>query len=71
MRLHPRLVVGTSPPHVRLLSGTESRVHAPVFSCLSRLSPELYMRRPSQEKYRLDNILKKKASEGVKIYVIV
>ena len=35
------------------------------------LSPELYMRRPCQEKYRLDNILKKKASEGVKIYVIV
>lgn len=35
------------------------------------LSPELYMRRPTQEKYRLDNILKKKAEEGVQIYVIV
>lgn len=35
------------------------------------LSPELYMRRPTQDKYRLDNILKKKAEEGVMIYVIV
>lgn len=37
----------------------------------NRLSPELYMRRPSQEKYRLDNILKKIAERGVKIHVIV
>lgn len=35
------------------------------------LSPELYLRRPGKPKYRLDNILKKKAEEGVKIFVIV
>lgn len=35
------------------------------------LSPELYLRRPGIPKYRLDNILKKKAEEGVKIFVIV
>ncbi|CED85185.1 Phospholipase D1 [Phaffia rhodozyma] len=35
------------------------------------LSPELYMRRPAQAKYRLDNIMKKKAEEGVKFYIIV
>lgn len=37
----------------------------------SRLSPELYMRRPAQAKYRLDNIMKKKAEEGVKFHIIV
>ncbi|EJT98705.1 phospholipase D [Dacryopinax primogenitus] len=35
------------------------------------LSPELYMRRPNKEHYRLDQILRKKAREGVKIYVII
>ncbi|CEH19132.1 Phospholipase D1 [Ceraceosorus bombacis] len=35
------------------------------------LSPEMYLRRPGTPKYRLDNILKKKASEGVKIFVIL
>ncbi|KZT60114.1 phospholipase D [Calocera cornea HHB12733] len=35
------------------------------------ISPELYMRRPNKEHYRLDQILRKKAREGVKIYVIV
>ncbi|KAM0455617.1 hypothetical protein ACHAPV_007694 [Trichoderma viride] len=37
------------------------------------LSPELFMRRPPHEKqeYRLDQILKRKAEEGVKIFVIV
>jgi len=37
------------------------------------LSPELYLRRPpsNNEQYRLDRILKKKAEEGVKIYVVV
>ncbi|EXJ95576.1 phospholipase D [Capronia coronata CBS 617.96] len=37
------------------------------------LSPELYMRRPPQvaQKWRLDRILKRKAEEGVKIFVIV
>lgn len=37
------------------------------------LSPELFMRRPPHEKqeYRLDQILKRKADEGVKIFVIV
>ena len=37
------------------------------------LSPELYMRRPPaiSQKWRLDRLLKKKAEEGVKIFVIV
>jgi len=35
------------------------------------LSPEVYLRRPGQPKYRLDNILKRKAEQGVKIFVIL
>ncbi|KAJ1030304.1 hypothetical protein NDA16_001214 [Ustilago loliicola] len=35
------------------------------------LSPELYLRRPGHPKWRLDNVLKKKAEEGVKIFVII
>ncbi|ORX40300.1 hypothetical protein BD324DRAFT_641172 [Kockovaella imperatae] len=35
------------------------------------LSPELYLRRPGDERYRLDNLLKRKAEEGVKVYVII
>ncbi|KIP01912.1 hypothetical protein PHLGIDRAFT_96565 [Phlebiopsis gigantea 11061_1 CR5-6] len=35
------------------------------------LSPELQMRRPNMEKYRLDKLLERKAKEGVKIYVIL
>nr|CAG8433336.1 7954_t:CDS:10 [Entrophospora candida] len=37
------------------------------------LSPEVYLRRPpyKNEEYRLDRLLKKKAEEGVKIYVIL
>lgn len=35
------------------------------------LSPELYLRRPGHPKWRLDNILQKKAREGVKIFVIL
>ncbi|KAG8214440.1 phospholipase D [Butyriboletus roseoflavus] len=35
------------------------------------LSPELQLRRPNKDKYRLDRILERKASEGVKIYVIL
>ncbi|KAF8635992.1 hypothetical protein AX15_000154 [Amanita polypyramis BW_CC] len=35
------------------------------------LSPELLMRRPNKDHYRLDHLLKRKASEGVKIYVIL
>ncbi|CAO1625909.1 unnamed protein product [Sympodiomycopsis kandeliae] len=35
------------------------------------LSPELYLRRPGSPKWRLDNILQKKAQEGVKIFVIL
>ncbi|CAG8624224.1 10142_t:CDS:10 [Funneliformis mosseae] len=37
------------------------------------LSPELYLRRPpsKNENYRLDRILKAKADEGVKIYVVI
>ncbi|KAJ2721290.1 hypothetical protein GGI07_004070 [Coemansia sp. Benny D115] len=37
------------------------------------LSPELHLRRPYQlnEEYRLDRLLKRKAEEGVKIYVVI
>lgn len=37
------------------------------------LSPELYMRRPAaiSQKWRLDRLLKRKAEQGVKIFVIV
>ncbi|KAG8758635.1 hypothetical protein FRC14_007690 [Serendipita sp. 396] len=37
------------------------------------LSPELYLRRPPAKfpEYRIDRLLKKKASEGVRIYIIV
>lgn len=37
------------------------------------LSPELYMRRPPaiSQKWRLDRLLKRKAEEGVKVFVIV
>jgi phospholipase D1/2 len=37
------------------------------------LSPELYLRRPAaiSQRWRLDRLLKKKADEGVKIYVIM
>lgn len=35
------------------------------------LSPELQMRRPHMERYRLDQLLERKAKEGVKIYVIL
>lgn len=35
------------------------------------LSPELYLRRPGQEHYRLDRLLQRKAEQGVKIYVIL
>ncbi|KAI9022223.1 hypothetical protein CLU79DRAFT_719197 [Phycomyces nitens] len=37
------------------------------------LSPELYLRRPATQfpEYRLDQILKRKAEQGVKIYIII
>ncbi|GAA93975.1 uncharacterized protein L969DRAFT_322779 [Mixia osmundae IAM 14324] len=37
------------------------------------LTPELYLRRPpaDHEEYRLDRLLKRKAEEGVKIYIVV
>ncbi|WVR06183.1 hypothetical protein IAU60_003213 [Kwoniella sp. DSM 27419] len=35
------------------------------------ISPELYLRRPGDERYRLDNLLKRKAEEGVKIFIII
>ncbi|KAF9921945.1 hypothetical protein FBU30_007990 [Linnemannia zychae] len=37
------------------------------------LSPELYLRRPPEknEEFRLDRLLKKKAEDGVKIYVVI
>ena len=37
------------------------------------LSPELFLRRPPyhNQEYRLDKLLKKKAAEGVKIFVMV
>jgi phospholipase D1/2 len=38
---------------------------------INRLSPELYLRRPGDERYRLDNLLKRKAEDGVKIFIII
>ncbi|KAF8158304.1 hypothetical protein B0H34DRAFT_769482 [Crassisporium funariophilum] len=35
------------------------------------LSPELQMRRPNKDRYRLDKLLERKAKEGVKIYIIL
>ncbi|KXN88185.1 Phospholipase D1 [Leucoagaricus sp. SymC.cos] len=35
------------------------------------LSPELLLRRPGKDRYRLDHLLERKAKEGVKIYVIL
>nr|XP_019045930.1 phospholipase D [Kwoniella bestiolae CBS 10118]OCF24860.1 phospholipase D [Kwoniella bestiolae CBS 10118] len=35
------------------------------------ISPELYLRRPGDERYRLDNLLKRKAQDGVKVFVII
>ncbi|KAI5121406.1 hypothetical protein M0805_003178 [Coniferiporia weirii] len=35
------------------------------------LSPELQLRRPHKERYRLDRLLEQKAKEGVKIYIIL
>ncbi|KAF7314305.1 Phospholipase [Mycena kentingensis (nom. inval.)] len=35
------------------------------------LSPELEMRRPNKDRYRLDHLLERKAKDGVKIYVIL
>ena len=35
------------------------------------LSPELLLRRPGSQKWKLTNLLQRKAKEGVKIYVIV
>ncbi|KAL4401075.1 Phospholipase D1 [Malassezia pachydermatis] len=35
------------------------------------LSPELYLRRPGTPEWRLDNLLKRKAEEGVHIHVIL
>jgi phospholipase D1/2 len=37
------------------------------------LSPELYLRRPPAKhpEWRLDHVLKRKAEQGVKIYIIV
>jgi phospholipase D1/2 len=35
------------------------------------ISPELYLRRPGDERYRLDNLLKRKAEEGVQIFIII
>ncbi|WVN88729.1 uncharacterized protein L203_103942 [Cryptococcus depauperatus CBS 7841] len=35
------------------------------------ISPEIYLRRPGDERYRLDNLLKRKAESGVKIFIII
>lgn len=35
------------------------------------LSPELQLRRPNKDKYRIDKLLERKAKEGVKIHIIV
>lgn len=33
--------------------------------------PELHMRRPNMDRYRLDKLLERKAKEGVKIFIIL
>ena len=38
---------------------------------INLVAAELQMRRPGLPKYRLDNLLERKAKEGVKVYVIV
>ncbi|EEB89741.1 hypothetical protein MPER_12129, partial [Moniliophthora perniciosa FA553] len=35
------------------------------------LSPELQLRRPNKDRYRVDHLLERKAKEGVKIFIIV
>ncbi|EJD41463.1 phospholipase D [Auricularia subglabra TFB-10046 SS5] len=35
------------------------------------LSPDMYLRRPGREHYRLDRLLERKAKEGVKIFVVL
>lgn len=35
------------------------------------ISCEIYLRRPGDERYRLDNLLKRKAEEGVRIFIII
>ncbi|KAF8315399.1 phospholipase D [Clavulina sp. PMI_390] len=35
------------------------------------LSPELHLRRPGKNQYRIDKLLKRKAEEGVRIFVII
>lgn len=35
------------------------------------LSPEVQLRRPNKDRYRLDRLLERKAKEGVKIYIIL
>ncbi|KAG2010069.1 phospholipase D, variant 2 [Coprinopsis cinerea AmutBmut pab1-1] len=35
------------------------------------LSPEVLMRRPNMDRYRLDRLLERKAKEGVKIYIVL
>ncbi|KAF9581189.1 hypothetical protein BGW38_001891 [Lunasporangiospora selenospora] len=44
-----------------------------IYICDWWLSPELYLRRPPEknEEFRLDRLLKKKAMEGVMIYIVV
>ncbi|KAF9181195.1 hypothetical protein BGZ51_005587 [Haplosporangium sp. Z 767] len=44
-----------------------------IYICDWWLSPELYLRRPSEknEEFRLDRLLKKKAMEGVMIYIVI
>lgn len=48
-----------------------------VFMCGWWISPELYLKRPIRSKFdnqdenRLDNLLRKVAEKGVKIYIVV
>ncbi|KAF8947011.1 hypothetical protein BGZ47_010541 [Haplosporangium gracile] len=44
-----------------------------IYICDWWLSPELYLRRPPEknEEFRLDRLLKKKAMEGVMIYIVI
>lgn len=55
------------------LSMSLERAQESIFICDWWLSPELFLRRPpSKNKYwRLDQVLKRRAEAGVKIYIIV
>jgi phospholipase D1/2 len=53
------------------LSPGEECNFAVVLASLTYGQPELQLRRPNKDKYRLDRLLERKAKEGVKVFIIV